>query len=217
MIYGTVKVAVMLMVFAGLVAAVDYAVRSGMRDRAAESVFTNTQPIVTELEKLAMLATLKVSVADILEDGHEDRFRRVKGAWLIKGDALICVDMAQAAFAVDVTNRHVAITLPQPSVTQARVDHTRTKTYNVERGWLTTARWESKVRDDAMLRAQGLVDCTAAASENINLAKERAAILLTAVCNLAGFSVDIAWISAIAPDSPTNAPVLIAHNTRSNL
>ena len=70
----------------------------------------------------------RVYVADVLI-GQSDNS---KGAFLIRGDALLVVDMSKATIVEkDESVKRATVRLPQPEVLQARVDHERTKTWEV--------------------------------------------------------------------------------------
>src|SRR5438552_1632598 len=90
----------------------------------------STGPTITHLESMAELVSLKVHVADVLV-GQTDAYR---GSWLIKGDALLAIDLGKAKIEdTDKTIRRARVLLPLPRVLTARVDHDRTRTWNVEK------------------------------------------------------------------------------------
>src|SRR5262245_7784609 len=63
--------------------------------RSTAPIVVATQgPTITALQGLEELATVRIHIADVLtaNDGT------YSGAWLIKGDALIAVDLSQARF-----------------------------------------------------------------------------------------------------------------------
>lgn len=154
-----------------------------------------SEPTVQTLEKLAHLVTLKVHIADVLEAESKDGWKSVKGAWLIKGDALLGIDMTKATIAsINYTNKHAIILLSAPEVMSPRVDHEKTKTYNVKSGKFTPAEFESTVRDNAMREAQRLVDFAARDEANIRQARECCEKLLTGFYSLAEWNVEVRWI-----------------------
>ena len=91
-------------------------------------------PTIEHLESLSELVCLKVHVSDVLV-GENDTHR---GAWLIKGDALLAIDLGQARIVEsDRVLRRAKIRLPLPRVVSARVDHERTKTWSIEKtSWI---------------------------------------------------------------------------------
>ena len=91
-------------------------------------------PTVSHLERIGELASARIHVTDILmADGEGFR-----GAWLIKGDALLACDVSRAkSQSLNPAARTATLRLPPLRVTSARVDHTKTKTWSIEKKtWL---------------------------------------------------------------------------------
>jgi hypothetical protein len=149
-------------------------------------------PDVTQLERLGELASLRVHVADILI-GEDERFR---GVWLIKGDALLAIDMTRASVTdKDPVARSATIRLPLPRVVSPRVDHERTRTWDVERKtWLPWKKGDqSLLRDEAMRHAQRLVEGAAANDDTIREAKKQTETLLEGFYQMVGWTVTVTW------------------------
>jgi len=148
-------------------------------------------PTIERLERLSSLVTSRVSVADILIGEGEG----CCGAWLIRGDALLAVDLSHAQITEkDEGARRATIVLPPPGILQPRVDHERTKTWEVRRNvWLPWHADQDKLRDAVMLQAQCLVSQAAASKENIEQAKRSAAAILRALFEELGWDVRICW------------------------
>ena len=72
-----------------------------------------------------------------------------RGVFQISGDALIAVNLSRASIpSKDNETREAVICLPQPEVLQARVDHTRTRTWEVRRTtWVPWGNDQDKLRD----------------------------------------------------------------------
>ena len=87
-------------------------------------------PTVSHLERIGELASARIHVTDILmADGEGFR-----GAWLIKGDALLACDVSRAKNQnLNPTARTATLHLPPLRVTSGRIDHTKTKTWSVEK------------------------------------------------------------------------------------
>jgi hypothetical protein len=158
-------------------------------------------PTLERLERLAHLVTLKVYVADVLT-GEGDGCR---GAWLIRGDALIAVDLSRARIAEkDEAAKKAIIMLPQPVVLQSRVDHTRTKTWEVKKiTWVPWSGDQDHLRDAVMLQAQQLVAHAAEAEENIGRAKAVADSVIKAFYEEVDWKVAVAWEPATKANQPT--------------
>ena len=160
--------------------------------QSAPTTFRSTGPTVTQLESIAELVPLRVYVADILEAEGEG----YRGSWLIKGDAVISVSLKGAKIIERDDERHSAvIALPPPKVLQARVDHERTKTWDVRKNtWIPFAGNADLLRDSAMLQAQKLVEETAREEKNLNYARETAALVLKSMYQLNGWEVEVQWL-----------------------
>jgi len=151
---------------------------------------------VRQLEKLSHLVALRVQVADILKGSVGS----VSGLWIVKGDALISVDLAKAQIVrQDQVKRSATIRLPQPHVFHARVDHTRTQTYDIKRGWFSASATEDRLRDEAMQQAQKLIETAAQAEEYQTLAREHTCSLIHFFFAELGWSVVVEWVPPAAP------------------
>ena len=148
-------------------------------------------PTIERLERLSQLVTTRVSIADVLV-GEGDGCR---GAWLIRGDALIAVNLDQARItARREDTRQATLLLPQPEVLQPRVDHQRTRTWEVRRlAWLPWNADQDRLRDTVMLQAQQLVAQAAGSAENIQQAKIAAETILKALYAEVGWEVQVTW------------------------
>ncbi len=154
---------------------------------------TSLGPTVTNLEMLSDLVTLKVYIADVLISKSND----YQGSWLVKGDALIGIDLSKAVLnEKDETQRMARIQLPQPRVLIARVDHSKTKTWDVQ-----TLTWKPSffredpriIRDSAMEQAQLLVEHVASSEEHMNQARKQAEQVIKSFYHLAGWQVSVHW------------------------
>ena len=148
-------------------------------------------PTIEKLERLAQLLSLRVQVADILVATGQG----CRGSWLIKGDAALAVDLSQAKIAEKSEDtKQATIILPEPQVLQPRVDHSRTRTWSVERvAWLPWTADQDALRDAVYAEAQRLVEHTAASHENIQAAKRAAETALKAIYAEVGWTLVVKW------------------------
>jgi len=155
------------------------------------SVTWSTGPTVTSLESLGQLVTTKVNVSDVLEATSDD----YRGSWLIKGDALISIDMTKAKILESNPQTHTArVRLPLPKVLTARVDHSRTKTWSVEKtSWVPWKGNPDNMRDEAMQQAQKLVEFVAESKENQDHARYTAETVIQDLYRLVGWEVTVEW------------------------
>lgn len=162
--------------------------------------FVSTGPTVTQLEKLGQITVLKLTVSDVLQgDGFG-----YKGAWLVKGDVLYSIDMTKSKV-VDTSEgaKTATIALPLPQVVSPRVDHNRTVTYSVERkNWIPFTGDQGKLRDQSMKEAQALVERAAARSDNVDVARRNAEMLVALMYKLVGWTVNVVWVDETHPTTP---------------
>ena len=153
-------------------------------------------PTVERLAKLAQLVTVKVTVSDVLIGEGEGN----KGAWLIKGDALIGIDVAHPEILETNDEAKTAkVRLPLPHVVNARVDHDRTRTWKVEKlSWVPFlfAGDPDALRDNVMKQAQAMVQNYAESPENIAMAKTHAEEVIRNLYAQFGWNVEVTWQDA---------------------
>jgi hypothetical protein len=167
--------------------------RSLLPPPAIPSVIMSAGPTVTQLESLEQLVIRKTTVSDVLV-GLDDGYR---GSWLIRGDALISVDFSKARIERDGKRQRATILLPPPRILTARVDHERTRTWDVKRySWLPWRGDQDQLRDEVMREAKRLVEHAAASDEFLNDAKANAALVVEKVYSLVGWSVNVQWKAA---------------------
>jgi len=173
----------------GVLSGLAYCYGRGSKELAAVS-----GPTIVELEELGHLAAMRVHIADILvvEDA------RWKGAWLIKGDALLAVDMRQVTIVdKDESTHQATIVLPIPQVIQPRVDHQKTCTWDVKKTtWipgLFLPDGSNVLRDAAMQQAQLAIENAANSEENIDQACLRTSTLIQRFYEMVGWRVEIRW------------------------
>jgi Protein of unknown function (DUF4230) len=197
-------VVVAALAFLGLGALAGYLV--GRPGPTAGTTIWSTGPTVTHIASLGELVATRVSIADVLT-AESDSYR---GSWLIRGDALISIDLTRARVSdVDRQGRTARIVLPLPRVFEARVDHERTKTWNVEK--LTWIPWKGNpdiMRDEAMKHAQRLVEKAARSDELIRQAQSSAEKVVSNLYHALDWKVAIEWEASKPPPEADSA----AHN-----
>ena len=171
-------------------------------------VVSSAGPTVERLERLSQLCTGRVYVADVLI-GQSDTS---KGAFLIRGDALVCVDLSKAVIAEkDDSAKRATIRLPQPEVLQARVDHERTKTWEVRSTtWIPWREEQDRLRDEVFHQAQLMVAQAAGSRENIEHAKRAAEIIISALFEHVGWCVKVVWEETPTAQAPGDAKAVTA-------
>jgi len=174
-----------------VLAALGIGARLGLQQQIATQA-RSLGPTVSHLERIGELASARIHVTDILmADGEGFR-----GAWLIKGDALLACDVSRAKILnVNPAARTATLRLPPLRVTSARVDHTKTKTWSVEKKtWLPwTGGNQSLFRDAAMHQAQQLIESTASSSQHLEPSRTQAELLIGRMYELMDWKVTVEW------------------------
>jgi hypothetical protein len=193
----------LLAVFVGLLACLRQ-----FRTEPLPVVVNSQGPTIERLERLSQLVTSRVYIADVLIGEGEG----CRGAWLIRGDALIAVNLSQASITQkDDSAQRATIGLPQPEVLQARVDHERSRTWEVSRmTWLPWNAHQDRLRDEVMLQAQRLVTQAAGSKENIEQAKRAAETIIAALYEHVGWTVKVVWQEASHAHVATDTKALAA-------
>ena len=149
-------------------------------------------PTVTQLERIGELAATRVHVTDVLSAEGEG----YRGSWLIKGDALLSLDVSKATIVrVNTETRTATIRLPQPRVVSARVDHDKTKIWSVEKTTWLPWKWgdQGVLRDAAMYHAQQLIESAAASERNLTLARSQTELIIHRMYDLVDWKIDVDW------------------------
>ncbi len=154
-------------------------------------VIQSQGPTVERLQRLSHLVTTKILIADVLVGEGEGHV----GAWLIKGDALLGVDLSRAKIiSKDDTTRRATIQLPLPELLTSRVDHSRTQTWQVRKtAWMPWSGDGDKLRDQVMKEAQKLVAQAAVSQDYIGQSKGAAEAIVAAFYGEVGWSVVVRW------------------------
>ncbi len=154
-------------------------------------VVTSQGPTIERLERLSQLVTSRVCIADVLV-GESDNSR---GAWLIRGDGLIAVDLSKAIITErNDSAKQATIRLPQPAVILARIDHEKSRVWEMRTTtWIPWHAQPGRLLDEAMLQSQRMVTQAAGSKENIEQARRQAEVIIGALYEQVGWDVKIVW------------------------
>ncbi len=155
---------------------------------------TSSGPRIEEIRKIAKLAVLRVQVANVLEGTNAGG----RAAVLVKGDADIALDLDRIRIADrDDARRTATLILPEPRPDRPRVDHERTRLYQLEKTGLAAlnpfADPRAEILADVMRAAQAEVERAVQDAEFITQAREQAELLLTGFYREMGWTVRIQW------------------------
>jgi hypothetical protein len=155
-------------------------------------------PTIEQIQQLTELVTQRVEVSDVVETGIRGRTGGVKAALIVHGDVLVTVDLQQARIVSrDDTSRTLLLELPAPMATSPRVDHQRTKIYQITSTglWLLvpTNDAAAAVTDRAFGQAQDAVAHAGADAKALEKARSHAEEVIAAFCRDVGWTVQIRW------------------------
>lgn len=161
-----------------------------------------SSPTIEHLQPLASLVTTEVHVTDALTTSIVGKTGELRTAVIVHGDALISVDLTLARIEqLDEQNRTAVIILPPPHVVHARVDHDRTRIFDIE----ATGLWSivpsdngrAELLDQAMREAQAVIHRAAGEPNVISRSRSRAEQLICAFMKKSlSWSVDVRWIDS---------------------
>lgn len=187
------QIALTCMMVLGLCGACWLAVEFDHHTRIAPQYrISSLGPTVSQLERLSELVPIRIHVADVLVAEGEG----YRGSWLIRGDAVLSCDVSRAKIVyIDPVARSATLRLPPLRVASARVDHERTKTWNVEKiSWFPWSGGnQNALRDTAMYHAQRLVEESALSDRNVEPAKNQTVTLIQQMYEAVGWDVAVEW------------------------
>lgn len=150
--------------------------------------------------------TSRVVVTDVVMTSITGMTGELRAAVIVRGDALITVDLSKAR--IEVFNhdaREAKIILPPPQVISARVDHEQTRIFSIQ----ATGLWaivssddgQAVLIDQAMQLAQQSITKAASESPMIEQARSRAETLICSFfANSLQWNATVQW--ADLPDEP---------------
>ena len=182
--------ALALVLFAGFVGVLVY-LRQLRIAQPPSIVISSSGPTVERLLRLSQLVTSKVTICNVLVGVSEDS----KAAFLIRGDALIGLDLSKAVvIEKDDAQKRATIQLPQPRVIFARVDHEKSKVYEFRTtSWIPWHGQPGRLLEEAMLQSQRMVTQAANSPENIEQARRQAEVIIAALYEHLGWKLKIVF------------------------
>lgn len=121
------------------------------RDRANKAEVTHNM-VVQQIEALGRLELVKYTIKDVMEYRKKRQWLPdSKTALIISGEVVGCVDLAKITAAdITVVKDSLDLLLPAPEICYHRIDHSRSRVYNIEYGL-----WESaRLVDEAYRQAE---------------------------------------------------------------
>lgn len=151
-----------------------------------EDVFITHSVIVDKIESMGKLEVVKYNVQDIIEYKKMRQWLpNAKTALLINGEIIACVDLSKITEdRVVVSGDSVVLHLPAPEICHVKVDHSKSRVYDMTYGlWETTSLMDEayKHAEKELIRQSKMIDLTQKARENTTL-------VLTPLLNAFGYN-----------------------------
>lgn len=142
--------------------------------------------VVEKIESLGRLEVVKYNLQDIIEYKKVRQWLpNAKAALLINGEIIGCVDLTRVTGeSVLITGDSILLTLPKPEICHVRIDHSKSKVYDINYGL-----WESAdLIDTAYKYAEKELRIQANKLELDKEAKKNTRVILTSMLQSFGFS-----------------------------
>lgn len=159
--------------------------------------------VVLKIEEMGKLEVVKYNMQNIVEYKKMRQWLpNAKTALVAVGEVVGCIDLSLiTADDVTVTGDSVHIVLPSPEVCYSKVDHKRSRVYDVNFGWWDTA----NLVDDAYRFAENQLYLEAINMGIISESKRNAVKILTPLINALGYKK--AGFDFKQPDINENQPL----------
>lgn len=173
---------VLLFVMGGLFGA---ALTYSLMKEEPEEVSISHSVVIDKIESMGRLEVVKYNIQDIIEYKKMRQWLpNAKTALLINGEIVACIDLTKITEdRVALSGDSIVLYLPEPQVCHVKVDHARSKVYDMTYGlWETTA-----LMDEAYKHAEKEL---IRQSKNLDFkekAKENATLVLTPMLHAFGF------------------------------
>lgn len=159
---------------------------------------SDDNPLVksTLIEDIGELAVFEDKIEFVIQrkvKGIGWSLKKIKGAWIIKGDATLSTNLKNATIHHNEETKTIDILLDKPHVTQAGIDHKRTKIDEVIKGFFTNNDDASEFRDGLMKEAQERLFKIANSPDKILLAKKRTEKVINSHYTKIGWHTKISW------------------------
>lgn len=159
---------------------------------------------IERFAELSELLVVRMDVTDVVVTSLQGRTGGVQVVLLVKGDVSLGIDVTAAHFGeVDNANRSAVLTLPPPTSSRPRLDHTRTRVVLLRKEGLWQLSVGSKpyaaATNRAMADAQELVNSVGSTAEADRRARTHAGAVLEAFFRSINWKVEIRWADEHLP------------------
>lgn len=141
--------------------------KSCTKNKDTEEVYVSHEMVVQQIEQLGRLEVVKYNIQDLMQyEKKRNWLPNSKITIKVVGEVTGCIDLAQLTPGDIIVNKDsVNVILPDPEICNYKVDHSKSRVFNVEYGL-----WETdKVVDEAYKQAEQNLYKQA---QNMGIAKE---------------------------------------------
>lgn len=141
--------------------------------------------VVSKIESLGNLEVVKYNIQDVMEYKKTRQWLpNAKTVLIVVGEVIGCIDLTKlTADDIYSSGDSVRISLPAPEVCHVRIDHSRSKIFNME-----YALWESsEIADEAYRQAEKQLQTEAYKLDLESMGRENTTTLLTPLLQSLGF------------------------------
>lgn len=159
--------------------------------RSSNPGLGSSSPTITQIQELGELVVLRVSIADVMEDAGFD----YKGVWIVRGDAQLAVNLEEAELkSADEATKKLVVLLPQPRVIQPRVDHDKSRVFDVTKTtWIPFVGDRDELTNQGWKKAQQVVESACSGDELVGQAKDQTEFVLANMYRMVGWDVEVEW------------------------
>ena len=157
-----------------------------------------TMPVIGRISELAELVVLRVPVSKVHVTTLVGYVGSVSCVVLVHGELELGTDLKLAEFTeVDTEARTATLVLVEPKVRRARLDHSQTSVYRIDRGglWkgLPSAEPARRIVNQALIEAQHCVEAAGDDSQYVDRAKRHTELVLQQFLQALGWEVKLVW------------------------
>ena len=190
---------ILLIILLGLIALIIYLLKS--ETKAEERTIVSNAIVVQQIEEMGKLEVVKYNIQDMMEYEKVRKWLPNSRATLkIVGEVIGCVDLTLINENDIVTKGDsVSLMLPMPEICHYKIDHSRSRIYNVEYGL-----WEtSELVEDAYKKAEEQIYQQAQSMGIEKESRENTIKVLTPILRGMGFTK--IYIGFKSPDGRSNS------------
>lgn len=156
-----------------------------INERNKNTVQISHNMILQKIESLGNLEVTKYSIQDMMEYKKVRRWLpNARTALIVSGEIICCVDLTKLKPEdIVVTEKKIELQLPSPEICHVRIDHSKSRVYNMEFGL-----WEStEIVDEAYNFAEQQLNEKAKQLDMLSQSRDNAVNLLRPILQAMGF------------------------------